>query len=619
MANIDAIKRSAAYMSGILAAAGRGIMYFSTADGTPHYKDGDNGSGGDVSLVGMSCVNVKSFGAKGDGVTDDTAAINAAITSIGAGSKALYLPEGTYIISSTLILPKDNFVLFGAGRGASVLMGAVSFTTGDMLQLQSGGDYVTLRDFSITMKSSTARTSGASININGSNDVIIKNIAIFFPYIGISVSGGASKIYISDVDVKVATALTTSANSAGILVNNGGTGDTYIGPNVNIESASGAGRAQFGIRIQSTGYVSMDAVACTAAATGLQVDPGAGVTVLNIFATRCLFDTCNSIGALLSAATATSTIRQVRFTDCWFSGTVAGPGLQSSGTAGGVIDDVAFVNCRFLSNNTHGIQHGYGTNFLIQASTIAGNSTAGSAISDGVNIAAAVSQFSIIGNLIRTVSTFPAFQRYAVNVLAGASNAYSIRGNDFTGAVTQPFFDGGTGTQKVVENNIGGVMAPTTDTTLNLLPITTVTRAGVAIPIPANALNVGTCIRIKCLCSNIATINTTTLTAKLGTANTNADATISGALSAVGTGVADAAFVELDLTVRSIGAAGTVAVMLSHRHGQSATGFAAVPVGTAYNLATINTTVANFLAIYMAASAANVLTIQSVEYEVVKQ
>ena len=45
--------------------------------------------------------SVKDFGAVGDGVTDDTAAINAARAFIGSGSGALYFPAGTYVSSST--------------------------------------------------------------------------------------------------------------------------------------------------------------------------------------------------------------------------------------------------------------------------------------------------------------------------------------------------------------------------------------------------------------------------------------------------------------------------------------------------------------------------------------
>lgn len=47
-----------------------------------------------------SCVNVKSYGAKGDGVTDDTAAIQSAY----AASNEVYLPTGTYKVSAPLTL-----------------------------------------------------------------------------------------------------------------------------------------------------------------------------------------------------------------------------------------------------------------------------------------------------------------------------------------------------------------------------------------------------------------------------------------------------------------------------------------------------------------------------------
>ena len=59
-------------------------------------------------------VSVKDFGAAGDGVTDDTAAIQAAIN---AHRGKIFLPTGTYKISSTLVL-KEETILIGEGAGA---------------------------------------------------------------------------------------------------------------------------------------------------------------------------------------------------------------------------------------------------------------------------------------------------------------------------------------------------------------------------------------------------------------------------------------------------------------------------------------------------------------------
>jgi hypothetical protein len=65
--------------------------------------------------------DVRKFGARGDGSTDDTAAIQAAIDATSHG--AVFLPAGRYKISRPLkIVNKSNFVLRGAGKGKTVIL-----------------------------------------------------------------------------------------------------------------------------------------------------------------------------------------------------------------------------------------------------------------------------------------------------------------------------------------------------------------------------------------------------------------------------------------------------------------------------------------------------------------
>ncbi len=71
-------------------------------------------------IIGAASRNVKNYGAKGDGITDDTQAFIAALQSNrkppnGVAEKApasVYVPPGTYLISSTLIIWR-NTQLFG--------------------------------------------------------------------------------------------------------------------------------------------------------------------------------------------------------------------------------------------------------------------------------------------------------------------------------------------------------------------------------------------------------------------------------------------------------------------------------------------------------------------------
>lgn len=68
--------------------------------------------------------NVKDFGAKGDGTTDDSAAIQAALDLQGQ----VYIPSGTYLINTTLRI-KSNTKLYGDGIEATILKEGGAGTT----------------------------------------------------------------------------------------------------------------------------------------------------------------------------------------------------------------------------------------------------------------------------------------------------------------------------------------------------------------------------------------------------------------------------------------------------------------------------------------------------------
>lgn len=63
--------------------------------------------------------SVREYGASGNGVTDDTVAIQAAITAAqNAGGGIVFLPTGTYVVSASLLITADNIQVIGAGWGA---------------------------------------------------------------------------------------------------------------------------------------------------------------------------------------------------------------------------------------------------------------------------------------------------------------------------------------------------------------------------------------------------------------------------------------------------------------------------------------------------------------------
>jgi tetratricopeptide (TPR) repeat protein len=64
-----------------------------------------------IILASNGVINVKTYGATGNSITDDTAAINKAIAAISPSKPILYFPAGTYMVSSTLSLAYPVHVL----------------------------------------------------------------------------------------------------------------------------------------------------------------------------------------------------------------------------------------------------------------------------------------------------------------------------------------------------------------------------------------------------------------------------------------------------------------------------------------------------------------------------
>ncbi len=86
--------------------------------------------------------NVKDFGAVGNGLTNDTAAIQAAVTAAGLSGGVVSLPPGTYLLTSQITFASPKVKMVGAGASLTILKrvatyGTVIGVSGDSVELEA--------------------------------------------------------------------------------------------------------------------------------------------------------------------------------------------------------------------------------------------------------------------------------------------------------------------------------------------------------------------------------------------------------------------------------------------------------------------------------------------------
>lgn len=118
---------------------------------------GSAGSTG--STVTLPFIDVRSFGAVGNGTTNDTAAIQAAINSLGASGGSIAFPAGTYKITDTLVVGGNRpFIEFdGAASQGTTLLFVNTVTNKPLISLTPETTHVTFKNF--IFEDSTRRTS----------------------------------------------------------------------------------------------------------------------------------------------------------------------------------------------------------------------------------------------------------------------------------------------------------------------------------------------------------------------------------------------------------------------------------------------------------------------------
>jgi hypothetical protein len=244
----------------------------------------------------QAVADVKTYGAVGDGVTDDTAAFNGALKAAAdAGGGVCLVPKGTYIISASGITApytpavSSNVHLVGEAQGVSVLK--VSGMPRTHL-LQCDGDNWSVENLTFDMGDYTPSAGLAAITCKGNNWRVANCAVIKSGRWGIAAFGGnnwsidGNYIKRTVPGAKPPTGAILVSGSAGVWSNHGrvignvceGGGITFSGDNGiiarNNVTGPGFGSGIFVQGLPSTHSPTITSNTCSGGSSGFDATQG---------------------------------------------------------------------------------------------------------------------------------------------------------------------------------------------------------------------------------------------------------------------------------------------------------------------------------------------------------
>ena len=154
---------------------GLGVSLISFLSPPPHNTDMTNL----LLFLMVSALNVTAFGAKGDGVTDDRASIQAALNSAKlAGGGTVLFPKGTYALSAYLVLEGASNIKLEGNEGVLKALPTMTVenSQGDLLKiLRSKNISIERLIFDANGKERGRKAATVTLRLGGVNGFKIRN------------------------------------------------------------------------------------------------------------------------------------------------------------------------------------------------------------------------------------------------------------------------------------------------------------------------------------------------------------------------------------------------------------------------------------------------------------
>lgn len=387
-------------------------------------------------------VNVKDYGAVGDGVANDTAAFQAAAAALTEYS-VFYMPAGRYVVYQTVEIVPDNVTIAGHSQQTTRILFGNS--TDDLFRIS--GDFIQISGFLV--QASGVASSGTLFELEKGANSYISNLFTDGGYNIINFGTDSGQIFVSDCvlnnnshnTIYLGAAFHGAAIIRDIHMFTSGDNDGS-----GIEVLGGEGGTFEFARINITNH-----------AYPIKITAAENQAIYDIHFEQVFADGVDALsggpGWWINALATGSKIYRIGLVDCW-AGTRPHHGFFVQGD----VQQISLHGCWALANSFHGVYFAGApstSHILINGMICAGNSLGNNNVYDGIHIADHTYHFSILNCESGPSGHQADTQRYGIAISGGNHDNYIVKNNRLAGNLTGGLLDEGVGTNKVVSDNVG--------------------------------------------------------------------------------------------------------------------------------------------------------------------
>ncbi|WP_157099119.1 glycosyl hydrolase family 28-related protein [Novosphingobium rosa] len=321
------------------------------------------------SALSAQGIDIKNFGAKCDGVTDDARAINAALSYAAATETSEVVINGTAncVIGSTLTVGAGVTLKGNGLKSTNRGLAAGAANLNPMIMLNGLG--ASLRDLTVNA-SAAGPATGTVIRVSpSSQQVTMRNIYITGSCGALDLNGSLHRVenfYAYNSEGSQCNVISIGSSTA-----QAGSVDNKL-DHVVVTSVNSDARPASCFMIYDAGGLFIthsDAIYCQ---VGTSIAPKSNQQVIwTTFADTYLGDTNGSTAFTLDATAPSAAVKGLNCNACWASSS-SGDGIIIQNTGGGTVTTLTFTGLRSLGNAGNAISIETNANLRVTASTLCG-------------------------------------------------------------------------------------------------------------------------------------------------------------------------------------------------------------------------------------------------------